>query len=570
MSNHVESGRRRRPVLVAALVLVVLAALIVVGCGTPSPGGTSTSPSPSGDQPVFRIGAIGFAFSSLNPFVAYTAMDYAAFMQMYPSLVQFTNADLSVQPDLAETWSMSADGKTWTFKLRSDGVWTDGEPITAADAAFTINTTVKYQTGAAAMLSAYVVGVKEATATDATTLTVTLERPVAAFLANIFQLPILPEHVWSSFATGDGSKLKTPTNDPAKETVVVAGPFTVQKLDLKGTTIFQRVDTFYGQKPLIKGFGYQTFTNPDAAVQALKAGQIDAAYPLPPTVAPTLAKDASLKVQGFGTMPLEVALNDSPDYTKHPELLDPKVREAIDIAIDRPQIVETVFRGYAEPGGSLLLPQFAPKYMSSPLPVATRDVTQANAILDGLGYKKGSDGVRVANGRPMKYTILIWGLFKADHSRVFDVLKQNLADVGIALTSKVMDNPIPVFMGKDAKYRDYEGWLAVYGLTPDPDFSLLVYTGPMRGAYNPCGYSNAAYDKLYNEQNTATDAAARTAVIDKMVAKLQKDRVEIPLVYWQMATAWNAKWQNVADIGSVFGFFSYVDKTQFTKLALAQ
>jgi peptide/nickel transport system substrate-binding protein len=566
MFAHIASAGRKRLALVVVLALVLLSALAVVGCGSSGGGGGSQSPSPTADQPVFRIGAIGLAFSSLNPFVAYTAMDYAAFMQIYPSLVQFANADLSVHPDLAQSWSASADGKVWTFKLRSDGVWTDGKPITAADAAFTINTTVKYQSGPAAMLAGYVVGIKEATATDATTLTVTLERPVAAFLANIFSLPILPEHVWSPLATGDGSKLKTLTNDPAKETVVVAGPFTVEKLDIKGTTIFKRVDTFYGTKPLITGFGYQTFTNPDAAVQALKAGQIDAVYPLPPTVAPTLASDATLKVQGFGTMPLQVALNNSPDYKKHPELRDPQVREAFDLAIDRAQIVDTVYRGYAQPGGSFLLPQFAPKYMSAPVAVPARDVAKANTILDGLGYAKGSDGVRVAKGVPMKYTILIWGLFKADHQRVFDVLKQNLADVGIALTPKVMDNPIPVFMGSDGKYRDYEAWLAVYGLTPDPDFSLLVYTSATRGSYNPCGYSNADYDKLYAQQNSATDEAARKAVIDKMAALLDQDKVEIPLVYWQMPTAWNVKWKHVEDIGSVFGFFGYTDKTEFTRL----
>lgn len=566
MSTRVPSTKRRHRLLGAALVVLLLAAVAVSGCG--GGGGGGQSASPSADQPVFRIGAIGFAMTSLNPFVAYTAMDYGAFMQMYPSLAQYSNADLKVKPELAESWTTSADGKTWTFKLRSDAVWTDGKPVTANDAAFTINTVVKFQKGPSALLSTYVVGVKEAKAQDATTLVVELERPVAAFLATIFQLPILPEHVWAPLAAGDGSKLATLTNDPAKETVVVAGPFTVQKLDLKGTTVFSRVDTFYGPKPLVKGFGYQTFANPDAAVQALKSGQLDAVYPLPPAVTDTLKQEATLEVQGFGDMPLQIAVNDSPDYTKHPELLDPKVREAISIAIDRQQIADSVYRGYAKPGGSVLLPQFSPEFMSAPVAVPARDVAKANEVLEGLGYKKGSDGIRVANGRPMKYMVLIWSIFRAEHARVFDLLKQNLAEVGIALESKVVDNPLPLMAGKDAKYRDFEAEIVVYGVTPDPDFSLFIFTGGMRGAYNPSGYNNPEYDKLYAQQGGEIDPAKRKALIDNMVTLLQGDQVEMPLVSWQMVTAWNKQWQNVADLGCVFGFFGYTDKTEFNRLAL--
>ena len=94
-------------------------------------------------------------------------------MQMYPYLVQYS-ADLQAQPDFAESWTTSADGLTWTFKLRSGAVWSDGQPITAKDAAFTINTAVEFQGGAAAVLSPAVPGIESATAVDDTTLDVKL------------------------------------------------------------------------------------------------------------------------------------------------------------------------------------------------------------------------------------------------------------------------------------------------------------------------------------------------------------------------------------------------------------
>ena len=119
----------------------------------------------------------------------------------------------------------------------------------------------------------------------------------------MYFLPVLPEHVWAPLATGNGAKLKTPTLDPAKEEVVVAGPFTIEKLDVKGTTIYKRVDTFYGEKPLVTGYGFQMFTNADATVQAIKTDQIDAAYFLPASSAAAFEGSAGFKVQGFGQMP---------------------------------------------------------------------------------------------------------------------------------------------------------------------------------------------------------------------------------------------------------------------------
>ena len=91
-------------------------------------------------------------------------------------------------------------------------------------------------------------------------------------------------------------------------------------------------------------------------------------------------------------MPLTFGLNNSPNYKTHPELTDMGVREAINIAIDREQIVSDVFQGYAVPGGSLIYPEYTPTYMSAPLSSVTRNVARANEILDKAGYAKGPDG----------------------------------------------------------------------------------------------------------------------------------------------------------------------------------
>ena len=559
---------RHRRVLILAFALVVFIAVAVAGCGGSSGGGSSSSASPSGNQPMFRLGTVGNGYDSINPFVGEYAQDYAAWMLMYPNLAQYTG-DLKAEPDFATSWTTSKDGLTWTFKTRAGAVWSDGQPLTAKDAAWTINTVVRLQGGAAALLGAYVPGIKSAAATDDTTLVVKLSRQSPALLANLFQLPILPEHFWAPYAKGDGAKLKTVTMDPAKETLVVAGPFTIEKLDIKGTTIFKRVDTFYGPKPLITGYGYQVFTNADAAIQALKAGQVDCVDWLPPTAATAIRQDAQLQVQGFGGgIPETLIVNDSTNNTQHPELRNVQVREALNLAVDRSAIVDSVYKGFAKPGGSLLLNQYVPEFMSAPVPIVQRDVAKANQLLDGLGYAKGSDGIRVANGVKMNYTVLVSTMFQAADSREADILKQDFAEIGIGLQQKVVDNAVPVIFSSPKPYTNYDMTLIMWGLTPAPDWSLEISTSQMLNVYNLTGYSNPSYDKLWKQESSEMDPAKRKAIIDQMSTLLQKDQVFVPTCYTQILAAWNKQWQNVPDSGSVFGFYTYLNKTQFDRLAV--
>ena len=560
----------RRAVAFTVLTALVLILAAAAGCGGSSTETSGSPDSSGGDQPVYRLGTVGMGYDSLNPFVGMYAQDYAAWMLMYPNLVQYSN-ELQPQPDFAESWSTSEDGLIWTFKLTSGAVWTDGKPITASDAAFTINTVVKLQTGAAAALSPFVPGIETATAVDDTTLEVKLAAPSAALLANLFQLPILPEHFWAEYAKGDGAKLKTVTMDPAKETVVAAGPFTIEKLDIKGTTIFKRVDTFYGPKPMITGYGFQLFTNADAAIQALKAGEIDCVYQLPPTSADTLKSDANLQIEGFGgSVPQTLIVNDSENNKKHPELRELGVRQAIDLAIDRTAMIDTVYNGFAVPGGSLLLPLYVPEFLSAEVPVTERDVAKANQLLDDLGYAKGGDGIRVAGGVKMEYTLLIGAMNRAIDSRLAEMLTQNLAEVGIGVQQKLVDNQVPLIMTTPKPYTDYDMTIIMWGLTPDPDWSTLIWTGTMLGAYNLSGYSNPEYDELWVQQTSEMDAAKRKGIIDQMSTMLVDDQVFTPLCYIEMVTSWNSKWQGVPDGGAPFGYYSYLNKTQFNTLEVAQ
>jgi peptide/nickel transport system substrate-binding protein len=577
---------------VALALIVVLTAVATVGCGDKEEATTTTAPTtattvgpgttaaPSTTapttattvakpQPMFRLGAIAGAasFDSLNPYISVTAAALSMYMQMYPRLTQFSEPDLEPRPDLALSWETTPDGKTMTFKLRDDAVWSDGKPITANDAAFAINTAVKFSLGAAANQSPFVTGIESATAVDATTLVVTLTGPQPSVLANLVNLSIVPEHIWGPLAAGDGAQLKTLTNDPSKETVVVAGPFVIDTYDPKGTTIFKTVDTYYGPKPLIPGFGIQLFTSADAAVQALTSGQIDAIFPVSAPIAKTLSDNPNIEVGGTGKMPLTLAINNHPEYPKA-ELRDVKVREAIDISIDRQAIVDNVFQGFAEAGGSHVYPEFAPRFMSTPLSVPERDVARANAILDEAGYAKGPDGIRMtADGRRMEYKVIVWSVLAGDYQRIFDILKANLAEIGIALVPEMADNAWNAFIETTPKKYSADSWLVGFVENADVDSGLVMFSSSMtEAAISFTGTMDPELDAAIAKEMSELDPVKRKAAVDESIALLQSKHVEIPLVYWRVLIAWDKRWQNVEDLTSLFATPTYLSRDGYVRV----
>src|SRR6185437_16658086 len=127
-----------------ALILAATA----TGCG--GGGGSSSDTNASGGKSggTFRLGTAS-GIDSLNPFVAFNQDAYSAFEYIYPVLIQY-DSNLHYAPFFAKSWHASNGGKTWTFKTQPNAKWSDGKPLTAADAAWTINTDIKYASGGAA------------------------------------------------------------------------------------------------------------------------------------------------------------------------------------------------------------------------------------------------------------------------------------------------------------------------------------------------------------------------------------------------------------------------------------
>src|SRR5436190_2290607 len=222
--------------LIATTMLAAIVA-IAAGCGGggagPAGGSGSGSVVKGG---ILRVGTTSY-IDSLNPFVAILSQSYNAFVMEYPQLVQYGPGP-KIEGDWATNWTKSNDGLTWTFHLKPGGKWSDGKPLTAADAAWTGNTIVKYAAGPTAYLAAALTHVKHMDAPNATTLVIHYDKPIANVLPQLEQFWVLPEHVWGPLVGSDGKGLKSYRPEQHLPTVS-GGAYTITKYQEKGTTVFK-------------------------------------------------------------------------------------------------------------------------------------------------------------------------------------------------------------------------------------------------------------------------------------------------------------------------------------------
>ena len=539
--------RKRRP----AALLVVAAALAVAACGGSSGGGGSTVKQGG----VFRLGSSS-TIDSLNPFIAFQSDAYTTFEYIYPELVQYTPA-LKIVPDFARSWQVSPDGRTWTFHTQPNAKWSDGKPLTAADAAWTFSTILKFADGATANSAGYVAHMKSATAPNATTLVLSYSQPVANVLPQVQQTPILPEHIWAQYATGNGKALKTFQNNAP---IVSGGPFILQKYVPKQIALFKRNPGFYGPKPHIDGLGLQFFQTTDAEVTALKNGQLDGVeVPVPPTSVATLKADHFIVKSSPGVAFDDFIINSNPQQqASHRELLNPLLRQAFDHAIDRQAIVATSLLGHGHPGSTIIPPATGhwsdPAITPTPFSLAT-----AGQLLDKAGYTMGPNGLRMADGHPMSYTVIMPSdIASAYGNRTFQIVQPDFKKIGVQLKLQVLD-PSAAYSALTANnYRNFEismwDW---YPLT-DPDFMLSVLTCGSWNVWNDTGYCSKAYDSLYSQQSAAMNPAQRQQLVYQMQQMAAASQLYLVVDYPDTIEAQSTHWSNLPDVGG--GSFNSMSK----------
>ena len=483
----------------------------------------------------------GSGVDSLNPFLSFYNASLNSFGIMYPALNTLSKAGVP-GPYLATSWTTSNDKLTWTFKIQDGLKWTDGQPITANDIAWTFNLVMKNPTAGTANGS-LVANFATVTAPDATTLVITTKKPQSNMLyvsIPVSGIPIVPEHIWQSHVSGLGKFLNNTFP------IVGYGPWTFQSYQTDQYLKFTANKDFkLGAigPPHFDNLVTQLFKNSDAQVAALKSGQLAAADVNANQFA-ALAGDSTLgAVQqvGNGWQGLEInpgarTRSGKPIGTGNPILADPQVRAAIHWAIDKQKLVTTVIGGKGVIGANYLPPAW-PQWFSTPAPAdaVTFNLAKANSILDAAGYKKGSDGIRVdpKTGKPLSFRLGIHSDSSSD-SQTSQFLKGWLTDIGIDLQIQSLS-----FSQLNANLSNGDWDMLMDGWTtgPDPTYLLSIQTCATlpndkgQNGNTDAFYCNPAYDSLFNQQVVTLDAQQRAGIVGQMQDILYKANVDIILYY---------------------------------------
>ncbi len=503
--------QRGRASVRAGVKVVVGGLLLAAIAGT---GSASASPSgpDEGDRVTLTVGLMQ-DLDTPNVTAGFLVSSYEVWNLQYATLTDKAAADFATQPGLAESWEVGDGGLSYTYTLREGLEWSDGQPLTADDVAFTINTSRDQEWINHSSITANL----DATVIDDRTVKITSSVPDPKL--PIMDVYILPKHIWETVAQGDIT-----TYDALDG--VGSGPFTLQEWKSGQSWTMAANPSYYKGVPAIDQVVFRVFTNADAMVAALQKGEIDAAHLVPSSSFESLGNTEGIEAvfgqQGGFT---ELAMNGMAGGLGdgHPALQDVEVRHAIHRAIDKQALFDRVILGLGTPGVSVSVspdPVWRPAIPEDEQ--YTYDPAAANAALDAAGYlDSDGNGIREMPDGGQELVFRYAERSESDISApVRELITGFLEAVGIGTTVDVFDDTQLTEVIASGEYD-----LFVWGWTPfvDPDPMLSYFTCAQLTTdveavgYNDANWCSPEYDELYAQQNAELDRATRVGIVQKML-----------------------------------------------------
>lgn len=439
----------------------------------------------------YSEGVVG-RISNVNPVLPENSASADAVRLVFSGLTRF-DAQGNLKPDLATSWQVSPDGRTYTFKLRKNVTWHDGMPFTAQDVAFTLAAIQNPDTRSSLATSWKGVKVE---AVDDYTVVYTLPKPYSPFI-QATTVGILPRHLLESVPP----KMLRVADFNQKP--VGTGPYKLDEIDAQvGSVTFRANKDYYGGRPLINEVVLRSYESSEQALQAYSRRQVMGVSRLRSGQVEDAKELGTIKLYEAGT-PDRVGVF---FRTNTGVLQDKKVRIALSYATDRSAIIKDRFEGFASAASG---PLTAPRFSMIGVAQAPRyNIAAANSALDSAGWTLGADGIRQKNGQ--KLTIKLVTQTGTSYGDVAKQLRQQWRTVGVNL--EIQEHDAMTLQQSYIRPRNYDALLYGINVGADPDVYAFWHSSQAADpGSNLSAYKSTVADQALESGRTISDMPTRSA-----------------------------------------------------------
>jgi peptide/nickel transport system substrate-binding protein len=499
--------------------IVVLAAMLW-GCGSAAPssspassgGATSTPAGSSASSPASPSaspvsgGTLVFARNadviSWDPIIPTDNPSIWAQLNIYDQLVRVAPGSEAVEPDLATSWDVSPDGKTYTFHLRTGVVFSDGTPLKASDVKFSLDRVATDK----ASLWGFLFPKMNITTPDDQTVVINLDTPWAPLLADlsVFAASIIPQAYFNQVGE------QTFGDKP-----IGTGPFVLSSWQKGNVAVLKRNPKYWDQpKPYLNEVDFKVVADDNTRMLQVQSGQIDVASDVPFNQIDSLKSKPGLDVQispVIGTYWIQF-------NEKLPQFQDINVRQAINWAVDKQSIIKTVLFGYAQPAYGYLGKMLYSDTTDQPYGF---DLTKAKQLMAQSKYPNGfSTKLLIASGDTIGQQVAV-------------IVKSELAQIGINVTMEQQE-PASAFQAQvNGSYEMVEYYMTSDIIDPAEN---TTYAAAGNGGSNAVYtyYDNPTVDALISQSNSETDPTKRAAEY-LQIQQLVHNDAPMLFLFWQPA-----------------------------------